>query len=141
MLLDKSHLKKIDHPKFKYELVKPVIIDIDINASYYEGYYLSITERELCIYAGFKWDGSTIIHDGKKDSSGIPLNWVESCVHDALIDESVYSGGKTDRLPLSRGQIDGVFRDLLSRGGRWYRNLWYHAVRGYRHVVNLFRGV
>lgn len=109
-----------------YQLKRTLIVKIDVSNVFYNGKYLSISDDELSVFLGFIWDGATGVHDGKKDKNGIPINWLETCVHDAMCAEREFF---LSRFPLSNYKIDQIFRTLLRNNNRWYRNIWYHIVR------------
>lgn len=109
----------------RYHLKQTLITKINVSGLAYSGQTLAITDDEIAVFKPFSWDGATGIHDGRKDEQGIPLNWLATCIHDALMLEASKGG----RLPLSYKQIDMIFKAELKKIDAWYRGLWYWGVR------------
>ena len=70
----------------------------------FTGDYFMIELNTLRIKRGFKWNGATFAHDGKR-IDGKPITWKATCLHDLLY---------TRRSPLTRLMIDKLFyRELV----------------------------
>lgn len=86
----------------------------------YLGRFLEIDRGKATIKKGFKWDGATWWHDGKR-KGGRPVTWKATCFHDVLIKEKPPM--------LSNKTIDLIMYDELRAINYKWALAWYIAVR------------
>lgn len=94
--------------------------------------WLRIVRGTIFVRAGYSWDGCSSAPDGATDpTTGKPITYYASCVHDAL-----YQFIKTRDFPYTRAQCDGIFYRLLREAGFPFARLYWLGVRlfGWTHV-------
>ena len=118
----KRRYKKIDHPKYKYELTRKVRCATNIRGrNLLTDYIWLLDNGALMLFKGYAWDGCSgpTIDDDTNMKAGL--------VHDAL-----YQLIRLGELPQSeRKKVDELFYRILRENGMsWLRaKLYYRAVR------------
>lgn len=88
--------------------------------------WMEMTRKSIIVHKGYAWDGCTPkrwfgIWWGTPD---FPETIVASLIHDVLLQFS-----KTDHFPLSKYEIDNIFKEILRRNRFSFRSLYYFGVR------------
>lgn len=131
MIIEGTDYEKIEHPKYKYRLLRDMTVKTEIlPIEHIFTEFLALYENGfLEIGKGYAWDGATYAID-------TPSIMESSLPHDALCQLV-----NMDLLPKdSRKKADKLFRKMCREDGMpWYRVLWtYHAVVGYRRFKHKF---
>ena len=107
----------------------------DESVNWDSGYqsWFFISEGVWYIQAGTMWDGATAVPDGKEDPDkpGYPILWLASLIHDLG-----YMGLDDDSFPLSRNEIDRLFRRFMKQSNFKYRKIYYFGVRYFGYIWN-----
>jgi hypothetical protein len=110
--------------KYKYVLEQDYTYQSDIIGKRFTGVdggriWLEIYENgTIVVSKGYAWDGTTLSPDFKS-------TYYASLLHDALY-QFLNRGN-----PLSRKEIDCIFRDIMKRDGFKLAGLYYGAVRAF----------
>lgn len=88
--------------------------------------WMTINGDTVKIYPDYAWDGCTPKKwwGGWWGTPDFEKTRLASLVHDALLQFH-----KTDKFPLSRGEIDYIFNDILTKEGFMLRGLYYTGAR------------
>ncbi len=125
MIFEKEHYKKIDHPKYKYELIKDCYF-FDLSIDKYSCTHKYFTIQYGCITAKkiYRWDGCS--GPTKDDNS----NMRGSLFHDIWYQD--IREGLIPRNWRPRRAGDKLFLRILKEDGMsWFRRTaYFYSVRG-----------
>ena len=124
-IIEGKHYKKIDHPKFKYELIKECYyIDPKIEKHKCFHRYFKIINGCITANVGYRWDGCS------GPTTDDDTNMRGSLFHDIWY-QSI-SEGLITRSWRTRRQGDKFFLRILKEDGMpWFRRTaYFYSVRG-----------
>ena len=123
------YFKRINHPKYKYELLKDYKIKVDVKIHINTDFLTVDNKGNMTIKKGYRWDGcSGPSWDGFV--FGVLVN--KTNMRAGLVHDALYQLMRMERIPLSyRKYADDLFHKILLQDDmtRWRAWCYWKAVR------------